>query len=76
MDLLSQLLDPPINVLPQDGEANYHGIVLNLEDADYICATGDGIVTTGGGRKECVFDGAFALLRKSKSSKGLLDGSL
>lgn len=36
MDLLSQLLDPPINVLPQDGEANYHGIVLNLEDADYF----------------------------------------
>ena len=36
MDLLSQLLDPPINVLPQDGEANYHGIVLKLEDADYF----------------------------------------
>ena len=36
MDLLSQLLDPPINVLPQDGEANYHGVVLNLEDVDYF----------------------------------------
>jgi len=36
MDLFSQLLDPPINILPQDGEANYHGVVLNTDDADYF----------------------------------------
>jgi alkylated DNA repair dioxygenase AlkB len=38
MNLFSQLLDPPINILPQDGEANYHGIVLDTEDADYFLA--------------------------------------
>jgi len=36
MDLFSQLLDPPINLLPQDGEANYHGVVLIADDADYF----------------------------------------
>jgi alkylated DNA repair dioxygenase AlkB len=36
MDLFSQLLDPPINILPQDGEANYHGGVLSANDADYF----------------------------------------
>ena len=36
MNLFSQLLDPPINLLPQDGEANYHGVVLSAEDADYF----------------------------------------
>ena len=36
MDLFSQLLDPPINILPQDGEANYHGVVLSTNDADYF----------------------------------------
>jgi len=36
MDLFSQLLDPPINLLPNDGEANYHGIFLNLDVADYF----------------------------------------
>ena len=36
MDLFSQLLDPPINILPQDGEANYHGVVLIADDADYF----------------------------------------
>ena len=35
MDLFSQLLDPPINLLPEDGEANYHGIFLNPDVADY-----------------------------------------
>ena len=29
MNLFSQLLDPPINLLPQDGEANYHGVVFS-----------------------------------------------
>ena len=38
MNLFSQLLDPPINLLPQDGEANYHGIVLDAETADYFLA--------------------------------------
>ena len=36
MNLFSQLLDPPINLLPQDGEANYHGVVFSAEDADYF----------------------------------------
>jgi alkylated DNA repair dioxygenase AlkB len=39
MNLFSQLLDPPINLLPKDGEANYHGIVLEAEDADYFLAS-------------------------------------
>lgn len=34
MDLFSQLLDPPINLLPADGEANYHGVVLEPDIAD------------------------------------------
>ncbi len=38
MDLFSQLLDPPINLLAKDGEANYHGIVLEAEDANYFLA--------------------------------------
>ena len=36
MNLFSQLLDPPINLLSQDGEANYHGVVFSTEDADYF----------------------------------------
>ena len=36
MDLFSQLLDPPINLLPQDGEANYHGVVLDPKNTDYF----------------------------------------
>ena len=36
MNLFSQLLEPPINLLPQDGEANYHGVVFSAEDADYF----------------------------------------
>ena len=38
MNLFSQLLDPPINLLPRDGEANYHGVVLNADVADYFLA--------------------------------------
>jgi alkylated DNA repair dioxygenase AlkB len=38
MNLFSQLLDPPINLLPIDGEANYHGIVLKTDIADYFLA--------------------------------------
>jgi hypothetical protein len=38
MNLFSQLLDPPINLLPKDGEANYHGIVLEAKDADSFLA--------------------------------------
>ena len=38
MNLFSQLLDPPINLLPQDGEANYHGVVFSTELADYFLA--------------------------------------
>lgn len=34
MSLFSQRLDPPINLLPQDGEANYHGVVLAADVAD------------------------------------------
>ena len=36
MDLFSQLIDPPINLLPVDGEANYHGVVLKTDSADYF----------------------------------------
>mgnify|MGYP006074107499 CR=1 FL=1 len=38
MNLFSQLLDPPINLLPQDGEANYYGVVFSTELADYFLA--------------------------------------
>jgi alkylated DNA repair dioxygenase AlkB len=38
VSLFSQLLDPPINLLPRDGEANYHGIVLTADIADYFLA--------------------------------------
>jgi alkylated DNA repair dioxygenase AlkB len=38
MSLFSQLLDPPINLLPRDGEANYHGVVLITDAADYFLA--------------------------------------
>ncbi|MFT5226642.1 MAG: alkylated DNA repair dioxygenase AlkB [Polaribacter sp.] len=38
MSLFSQLLDPPINLLPRDGEANYHGVVLITDTADYFLA--------------------------------------
>ncbi|MFT5657094.1 MAG: alkylated DNA repair dioxygenase AlkB [Gammaproteobacteria bacterium] len=34
MNLFDQLLDPPINLLPEAGEANYHGVILAAEDAD------------------------------------------
>ncbi|MDB9752567.1 alpha-ketoglutarate-dependent dioxygenase AlkB [Oceanospirillaceae bacterium] len=36
MSLFSQRIDPPINVLPQDGEANYHGVVLEDNAADFF----------------------------------------
>ena len=36
MNLFSQLLKPPINLLPQDGEANYHGVVFSAKDADFF----------------------------------------
>lgn len=36
MSLFSQRIDPPINVLPQDGEANYHGVVLEDNVADFF----------------------------------------
>jgi alkylated DNA repair dioxygenase AlkB len=36
VSLFSQLLDPPINLLPRDGEANYHGIVLTADIANYL----------------------------------------
>lgn len=35
MSLFSQRLDPPINILPSQGQANYHGVVLGLAEADY-----------------------------------------
>jgi alkylated DNA repair dioxygenase AlkB len=38
MDLFSELLDSPINLLSKDGEANYHGIFLNEDIADYFLA--------------------------------------
>ena len=36
MSLFSQRIDAPINVLPQDGEANYHGVVLEDNAADFF----------------------------------------
>jgi len=36
MSLFSQRIDPPINVLPKDGEANYHGVVLEDNVADFF----------------------------------------
>ncbi len=36
MALFSQRIDPPINVLPQDGQTNYHGVVLEDNQADYF----------------------------------------
>jgi alkylated DNA repair dioxygenase AlkB len=36
MSLFSQRIDPPINVLPQDGEANYHGVMLEDNAADFF----------------------------------------
>ena len=38
MSLFSQRLDPPINLLSCDGEANYYGVVLELDEADYFLA--------------------------------------
>ena len=35
MDLFSQLLDPPINVLPRDGEALYFGVVFSDDEAQH-----------------------------------------
>ena len=35
MDLFSSLLPEPINILPQDGCAEYHGILLDDQQADY-----------------------------------------
>lgn len=35
MDLFGLLLDPPINILPRDGSAHYHGVVFSDEDARY-----------------------------------------
>ncbi|MEX2350325.1 MAG: alpha-ketoglutarate-dependent dioxygenase AlkB [Flavobacteriaceae bacterium] len=34
MDLFSQLSDPTINLLPQDGAVHYHGIIFPLNTAD------------------------------------------
>ncbi len=34
MDLFSQLSDPTINLLPQDGTVHYHGIIFPLTTAD------------------------------------------
>lgn len=35
MDLFSPLLTEPINILPCDGEVNYHGEVMPLVDSEY-----------------------------------------
>jgi alkylated DNA repair dioxygenase AlkB len=35
MDLFSPLLDDPINILPYDGEVNYYGEIMPLEQAEY-----------------------------------------
>lgn len=34
MDLFSQFIESPINLLPKDGTVNYYGIVLSKEQAD------------------------------------------
>lgn len=39
MDLFNQRLDPPINILPKDGVANYHGIVFSEEEAQHYLQT-------------------------------------
>jgi alkylated DNA repair dioxygenase AlkB len=35
MDLFSTLLEQPINLLPYDGEVNYFGEIMSLDDSDY-----------------------------------------
>lgn len=35
MDLFSTLLEQPINLLPYDGEVNYFGEIMPLDDSDY-----------------------------------------
>lgn len=35
MDLFNQWLDPPINILPRDGAANYYGVVLSENEAQH-----------------------------------------
>ena len=39
MDLFDLLLDPPINILPRDGAANYHGVVFSDEEAQSYLQT-------------------------------------
>lgn len=35
MDLFEQALAEPINILPRDGEVNYHGEVISLAESDF-----------------------------------------
>jgi alkylated DNA repair dioxygenase AlkB len=35
MDLFSSLLEEPINLLPFDGEVNYFGEIMSINDSDY-----------------------------------------
>lgn len=35
MDLFEQTLAEPINILPQDGEVNYHGEVMSLAESEF-----------------------------------------
>jgi alkylated DNA repair dioxygenase AlkB len=35
MDLFSALLEQPINILPYDGEVNYFGEIMPIDDSDY-----------------------------------------
>ncbi len=35
LELFEQILAEPINILPKDGEANYHGEILSLAESDF-----------------------------------------
>jgi alkylated DNA repair dioxygenase AlkB len=35
LDLFDLLLDPPINILPKDGSAHYHGVVFSEEETEH-----------------------------------------
>jgi len=36
MDLFDNIITYPVNLLPQDGEANYYGVVIAYEQAEYF----------------------------------------
>jgi hypothetical protein len=39
MDLFEQMLTEPINILPQDGEVNYHGEIMQPTESNFYFDT-------------------------------------